>query len=62
MFVSKDFEPHASHKMSEWENTIVTLVETARFGSIRKCINCGAEHARTVAGQAAHEELSKPCE
>lgn len=61
MFVKKDFEPHPSHVMGTWKNTIVTLVETSRFGSIRTCINCGAEHARAVAGATAHEELVDQC-
>jgi hypothetical protein len=52
---------HPSHKMSEWRSTIVTLIETPRFGSIRKCLNCGAEHAKTVAGEGLHDELADPC-
>lgn len=61
MFVNKEFAPHPSHIMSEWKGTIVTLVETSRFGDIRTCTACGAEHARTAAGTAAHEELTEPC-
>lgn len=55
-------EPHPSHKMTEWESTIVTLISTSRFGEIRECENCGGEHARTVAGEAMHDELKYPCQ
>jgi len=54
--------PHPSHDMSPWRSTVVTLVETPRFGEVRKCRRCGAEHARTVAGEAMHEELRQMCE
>lgn len=54
-------EIHESHEMSEWESTILTLADTPRFGSIRECKNCGAEHAKTVAGEAHHDELFEPC-
>lgn len=54
-------KPHPSHKMGEWKSTIVTLTETPRFGKIRKCVNCGAEQAHTVAGDAMHDQLHRPC-
>ena len=54
-------EPHASHDMTEWESTIVTLANTPRFGQIRECKNCGAEEAKTVAGHAMHDELYTRC-
>ena len=54
-------EIHPSHDMTEWRSTIVTLVETSRFGSIRECKNCGAEHAKTAAGEGMHDELLEPC-
>ena len=54
-------EVHESHKMSEWESAIVTLVSTPRFGQIRFCLDCGAEHGKTVAGEALEDELLKPC-
>jgi len=54
-------EPHPSHEMTEWESTIVTIISTSRFGKFRKCKNCGAEQAETVAGKAMHEELKNPC-
>lgn len=57
----KDFEPHPSHKMSNWESTIVTISVTPRFGKIRKCLNCEAEHAKTGTGQAHHNELAHEC-
>ncbi len=55
------FEPHPSHEMPAWRDTIVTLISTSRFGRIRKCINCEAEEAETVAGKAHHDELEYPC-
>lgn len=54
-------QPHESHDMTEWRETIVTLVETPRFGSIRECKKCGGEQAKTVAGEGIHDELLKPC-
>lgn len=57
----KDYEPHPSHTMTKWRNTIVTLLETSRFGSIRECTACGAEHAKTAAGEAHHDELDATC-
>jgi hypothetical protein len=59
--VDKSFEPHPSHRMTEWRSTVVTITETSRFGRIRQCENCGAEEAETVCGHAAHEELGEPC-
>ena len=53
---------HDSHEMGEWQSAIVTLATTSRFGSIRRCENCGAEHAKTVCGEAMHPELKLPCE
>ncbi len=53
--------PHPSHKMSEWESTIVTLVSTSRFGSIRRCEYCDGEQAVTVAGEGMHDELKRQC-
>jgi hypothetical protein len=47
--------------MGEWESSIVSISGTPRFGSIRKCKNCGAEHAKTVCGEAIHEELEMRC-
>ncbi len=47
--------------MSEWRETIVTLIATSRFGEIRECENCEAEQARTVAGEAMHDELLVKC-
>lgn len=52
---------HPSHKMTEFRDTIVTITCTPRFGSIRECEYCGAEHAKTVAGQAMHDELHTQC-
>lgn len=60
-YYPKGWEPHSSHKMGEWENTIVQLASTPRFGSIRRCLNCEAEQAEAVAGRAAHRELTKAC-
>jgi len=61
MYVDKNWKPHKSHQMNEWESAIVTIISTARFGSIRECKNCGAEEARTVCGHAAHDELDCSC-
>lgn len=61
MYYDKDWKPHETHDMSEWDNTIVTLVETPRFGRIRHCLNCGAEQAETAAGRSAHKELANSC-
>lgn len=54
-------EVHPSHDMTEWRSTIVTLIETPRFGTIRECKNCCAEHAKTAAGEGMHDELLEPC-
>ncbi len=51
-----------SHEMSEWESAIVTFFSTSRFGSIRRCNNCDAEHAKTVCVEQMHSELRVPCE
>lgn len=59
---AKEYKPHKSHKMTEWRSTIVTLLETSRFGSIRECEVCEAEHAQTACGEAHHPELDRPCE
>jgi len=59
--MSEEYKPHPSHRMTPWRETIVTLVATSRFGDIRKCKLCEAEHARTVAGEAHHPELDVPC-
>ncbi len=61
MVNTKTWQPHPTHKMGEWRNTIITLIVTSRFGSIRKCEYCKAEHAKTVAGERHHQELDSPC-
>lgn len=50
-----------SHNMSEWEETIVTLTSTSRFGSIRRCLDCEGEHAKTVCGEVCDESLKNRC-
>lgn len=55
------YHVHESHSMTDWENSIVTVSSTSRFGSIRECKNCGGEHVKTVAGESLSEELIKPC-
>jgi len=52
---------HATHKMGEWQHTIVTIGCTSRFGKIRICEYCEHEQAETVSGKAIHEELTQPC-
>jgi hypothetical protein len=47
--------------MTEWEHTVVTIIEVPRIGSVRYCQNCSGEHARTVVGDAMHVELMVPC-
>lgn len=54
-------EPHPSHQMTDWEDTIVCISSTPRFGRLRKCVNCEAEQAQTVAGVGTHDELRRPC-
>jgi len=54
-------EVHESHKMSKWESTIVKMTSTPRFGQSRFCLNCEAEHLKTVAGESLDDELLKPC-
>jgi len=54
-------EIHPSHEMTEFESTIVTIISTPRFGSLRECKHCGAEHAKTVAGEGHHDELFERC-
>jgi len=58
----EEFKPHPSHDMTDWKNTIVTIVSTPRFGKFRKCRKCGAEEAKTVAGADHWDELERPCE
>lgn len=60
--MSSEYIIHPSHKMTEWENTIVTIIETSRFGRIRECENCGAEEAETVAGHGIFPELLVECQ
>jgi hypothetical protein len=54
-------EIHESHDMTPWKSTIVTLISTPRFGSIRSCRKCGAEHAKTVCGEDCHSQLITKC-
>lgn len=50
-------QPHESHDMTKWRDTIVTLVEIKRFGGIRECKKCCGKHVRTAAGEGIHDEL-----
>ena len=52
---------HNSHDMTEWRGSIVTLINTSRFGQIRECKKCGAEEVITAAGSAMHDELKFEC-
>jgi hypothetical protein len=54
-------EPHHTHDMTPWRDTVVTLIATSRFGQIRECTVCGGEQAKTVAGSATNEELKHAC-
>jgi hypothetical protein len=62
LYYQKGWEPHASHQMGDWYDTIVTIIATSRFGRLRKCEKCDAEQAETAAGRAAHPELNWKCE
>ncbi len=63
MFMKDKFKlnPHVSHSMTEWESSIVTLAEAARFGRMRYCRHCRAEHAYTARGEAMRDELYRAC-
>ena len=47
--------------MTEWEDTIVTIAVTARFGRARECLACGGEHAVSSTGEGMDPELHKEC-
>ena len=51
-----------NYKMTKWESTIVTIIATPRFGQFRKCKKCGAEQAKTAAGEGIHDELRVKCQ
>ena len=53
--------PHPSHKMNDWESTVVTILATPRFGALRSCVQCDGEHAVSVCGEAMHEILERQC-
>lgn len=59
--MDKKFQPHETHAMTEWHSTIVTLINTPRFGKWRKCKKCGAEEAKSVCGHKWHGALEKKC-
>ena len=59
--VKAKLTPHASHIMGPWRSAVVQLASTPRFGVIRNCKNCDAEHAQTAAGEAMQEELYERC-
>jgi len=52
---------HPSHCMSRWKSKVVTLIDTPRFGRVRKCKNCGAEQMESVAGFRLDKELRELC-
>lgn len=56
-----DYVPHRSHDMGPWREALVTLASTARFGSIRACQGCEAEHALAGQGENHHDELDEQC-
>ena len=53
---------HPSHDMTEWRETIVVLLSTARFGQIRECKKCEGQQAKTVAGERLNEALKTSCQ
>lgn len=52
---------HKSHKMTKWRDTVVTIIDTPRFGRLRACKNCGHEQAETVTGRHTQQALREPC-
>lgn len=52
---------HPSHKMTEWQSTIVTILSTPRFGRVRECEYCGAGEAESVCGHVMDGDLKRPC-
>lgn len=61
MIFGRNQTPHPSHDMTQWEDTIVQISNTPRFGDLRTCKQCDGEHARTAAGEAMHDVLALPC-
>lgn len=67
MFVKDGWEPKPEfkHDMTPWKSTIVTFSSgNSRFGRIRRCKNCDAEHADGMqpSGGEVHDELATTCE
>lgn len=58
---ARDWKPHPSHRMKPWRSTVVTIIETPRFGLHCACTECGGEAAETVAGADHHPELDRVC-
>lgn len=50
-----------SHEMGDWESSIVTILSTSRFGEVRACKHCDAEHAKSVSGEAIDPALTMRC-
>jgi len=61
--VKYEQEPHPTHKMSEWEQTICQLSNNDRFGRARQCLKCdGEDYLCGGAGSRWQSScLSKPC-
>ncbi len=53
--------PHASHAMTDWELSVVTVADTTRFGRIRHCKRCSADHAYTARSETMRDELYRAC-
>jgi hypothetical protein len=53
--------PHSSHDMTDWESSVITLFDAPRFGRMRRCKRCRAEHAYSVRGEAMRGELYRAC-
>jgi len=62
-FVDDDWKPHASHVMTEWHSTILSMASNDRFGDIRECQNCHGEEARAggAGSHVRHYELDFLC-
>lgn len=57
-------EPHASHRMGEWEQTIAACASNDRFGRVRLCEVCGGRDVKAGgAGSRYHDPcLAGPCD
>jgi len=57
----RNFEPHVTHKMSEWRVTIRTPCSTSRFYKVRNCQKCELEQGVSAAGEYNEVGLENDC-